>query len=401
MIINNLFRRDSKDKIRHVELFLNEHIAVDGTIFYSITGKTGVYQGKMIPRPFVTIDQGKVKRTVKEQAELQYNSLVSSYLDKGYKDSKSLEISNILDPTEVEQKVPKENLDQNGNKKPMLALSWECIKENVLNRVWYASAKIDGVRSLMYHKNGIIYTSSRGGKDYDVPTTYIREDPYLLSFFNQYPDVILDGELYIHGKPLSYISGITRLQNLCPKHRELSYYIYDIVDESKPFKERINILKDLAHYASLQALALDVHDMFKVVDHILVQGKDNIINLHNKYVSEGYEGLVIRDPEQVYKCGARDKRMLKIKMFQDSEFKIIGVTDGLRAEDFVFNMETKEGYPFEAKPMGDRALKMWYRENINQIIGTMATVKYFGYTTTDKPVPNLPIFKALRNETDI
>lgn len=24
---------------------------------------------------------------------------------------------------------------------------------------------------------------------------------------------------------------------------------------------------------------------------------------------------------------------------------------------FVFNMKTKDGYPFEAKPMGDRALK--------------------------------------------
>lgn len=123
MITNNLFRRDNKGKIRHVELFLNEHIAVDSTLFYSITGKTGVFQGKMTSRPLVTIDQGKVKRTVKEQAELQYNSLINSYLDKGYKDSKSLEILNILDPTEVEQKVPNENLDQNGNKKPMLALS--------------------------------------------------------------------------------------------------------------------------------------------------------------------------------------------------------------------------------------------------------------------------------------
>lgn len=44
-------------------------------------------------------------------------------------------------------------------------------------------------------------------------------------------------------------------------------------------------------------------------------------------------------------------------MFQDDEFEITGMTDGLREEDFVFNMKTKDGYPFEAKPMGDRALK--------------------------------------------
>ena len=88
-----------------------------------------------------------------------------------------------------------------------------------------------------------------------------------------------------------------------------------------------------------------------------VSGKDAIIQLHNQYVSEGYEGLVIRDPNEKYKCGARDKRMLKVKMFQDDEFEITGMTDGLREEDFVFNMKTKDGYPFEAKPMGDRALK--------------------------------------------
>ena len=63
------------------------------------------------------------------------------------------------------------------------------------------------------------------------------------------------------------------------------------------------------------------------------------------------------DPNEKYKCGARDKRMLKVKMFQDDEFEITGMTDGLREEDFVFNMKTKDGYPFEAKPMGDRALK--------------------------------------------
>lgn len=93
--------------------------------------------------------------------------------------------------------------------------------------------------------------------------------------------------------------------------------------------------------------------------------------------------------------------MLKVKMFQDDEFKIIGITDGLREEDFVFNMETKEGYSFEAKPMGDRALKKWYRDNIDQIIGKIATVKYFGYTSTDKPVPNLPVMKALRDKIDM
>ena len=120
---HNLFKRDNKDKIRHVQIYLNEHKTVDNEVFYSITGKTGIYNGTMTSRPLVTIDQGKVKRTVKEQAKLQYNSLLSSYLDKGYKTSEDIGIIDCTDKDDVENKVPKLNTDQHGNLKPMLALS--------------------------------------------------------------------------------------------------------------------------------------------------------------------------------------------------------------------------------------------------------------------------------------
>ena len=252
----------------------------------------------------------------------------------------------------------------------------------------------------MYYKNGEIVTSSRGGKDYDIPTTYIRNDSFLKLFFEKNPDLVLDGELYIHGKPLSYISGIVRLQELCDKHKELQYYVYDLVDEKSDFEKRLKLLKHLEVCVSLNSFK---PDKVVVVEHEKVSGKESIIKLHNKYVADGYEGLVIRDPNEKYKCGARDKRMLKVKMFQDAEFEITGMTEGLREEDFVFNLKTKEGYAYlsQRKDKEDRALKQWYRKNINNIIGKFATVKYFGYTTTDKPVPNLPVMKALRDEIDM
>lgn len=159
---NNLFRRDNKNKIRHVELFLNEHSDyVKGETFYSITGKTGLYQGKMIPRPLITIDKGKVKRTPLEQATLQYNSLITSYLDKGYKDAQDLSIVNILDSIEVESKVPEQNTDNRGNLKPMLALSWEGVKDEIINKHWLASTKLDG--RLMPSKNSVNSVNSEMG----------------------------------------------------------------------------------------------------------------------------------------------------------------------------------------------------------------------------------------------
>ena len=384
---NDLFKRDSNKNLRHVQLNLYHDEE-----YYRITGKTGLYQGSMIGRPVLVITKGKAKRTVLEQATLQYDSLVNSYLDKGYKKAEDLNIVNINDRSEVESKVPKQTTDNKGNLKPMLALSIDNIpvsKQSVLNNKWFGSKKIDGVRALLFKKDGVIQTSSRGGKDYNVAAHYIITDPFVVQLFELYPDYVFDGELYIHGKPLSYISGLCRLETLEGRHKELTFQCYDIVREDLPFKERKAILDSIEFVRPAES-------KFIIVQHVEVSGKSQIIELHDKYVANGYEGLVIRDPNETYKCGARDRRMIKIKMFQDDEFQITGITEGLRKEDFVFNMITREGYPFEAKPMGDRALKDWYRENIDKIIGKYATVKYFGYTTTDKPVPNLPVMKALR-----
>jgi hypothetical protein len=35
------------------------------------------------------------------------------------------------------------------------------------------------------------------------------------------------------------------------------------------------------------------------------------------------------------------------------------------------------------------------------MVGCMATVKHFGMTNTEQPVPNLPVWKCLRIEKDI
>jgi hypothetical protein len=49
--------------------------------------------------------------------------------------------------------------------------------------------------------------------------------------------------------------------------------------------------------------------------------------------------------------------MIKIKEFCDSEFKIVGITEGLRPEDMCFSLEASNGKLFDAKPIGDRQLK--------------------------------------------
>lgn len=88
--------------------------------YYTITGETGLYKGKLVPRPGIYIGAGRVKRTIKEQAELEFNAIIKKYKDKGYKDIEDLGYKQLsdFDPDKV---LPKEKKDQNGVLKPMLA----------------------------------------------------------------------------------------------------------------------------------------------------------------------------------------------------------------------------------------------------------------------------------------
>ena len=243
-------------------------------------------------------------------------------------------------------------------------------------------------------KDGELHTASRGGSNYDVAATYILQDAYIKSLFENNPNLILDGELYNHnpsgGWNLQKISGLGRLETLHPDHSQLRFYCYDFVDENKTFKERWDFLK---------SLNVPWNSLLTIVEHVEACNNDEINKLHDDWVANGYEGLVMRDPDKTYKSNCRDRRMQKLKRFSDLDAIITGISEGLRDEDFVFTMKLGNGIEFEAKPIGDRELKRWYRENLDNIIGEYGTVKYFNITPDGKP--NLPVFLRVRDKKDM
>lgn len=391
---DTLITRDSKGKVRQINIACewNEKFQM-----YVITRSSGLYGGKFITQPNIEITKGKVKRTITEQAELEYNSNIKSYLDKGYKKISDFGYTNI-DEFNPDKVLPKDKTDTKGVKKPMLCKVYDTTDLKTQKvPYWLISTKLDGVRCLLFMKDGEIKTSSRGGQDYDIATTYIKQDPFLLEVFNQYPNIILDGEIYRHGWNLSTISGLCRLESVEERHKELCFHCYDIVDEDSTFSKRFAILQNLYQLRETNY----PESKLVIVEHTVVKSNQEIMAVHNRFVAEGYEGAVIRNPNEVYKCGGRDRRMQKIKIFVDSEFKILGLSEGLRDEDMCFIMETADGNQFKAKPVGTREDKQWYREHIKELIGKMGTVKYFGMTNTEHPVPNLPVFKSVRLDKDV
>ena len=379
---------DSKGKVRYIHIWTEK---VDDK--YLIHRESGLLTGKKVVAPDIEILKGKVKRTIEEQCELEFNSNFKKYLDKGYKDVSDLKLSELTD-AKCNEILGTTKTDANGALKPMLCKVLDKTNKKLTDKKWYGSYKHDGVRMLLFLRDGEVHTSSRGGGDYDIPATYIRQDPYIVQLLTENEGLILDGELYRHGWNLQKISGLARKETLEEDHKQLCYHCYDIVDESSTFKQRVERLNKFKQNCPENSKLI-------IIEQRLISGLDSIMEMHNEAVANGYEGLVIKDPDKEYKCGARDNRALKVKEFVDDEFKILGLVEGLRDEDMCFLMEMPDGTQFKAKPIGDRALKQYYRENINDIVGKMGTVKYFGMTNTEHPVPNLPSFRAIRIENDL
>ena len=399
-----LVSKDSKGKIRVVEIFYEGD---ETTRIYTIYRYTGQFEGKLTTQPKIVVDRGKATRNIHEQVELQFNALVKGYKDKGY-----IELENEIDNYSSEDLYKlfgDAPAGTNGVVKPMLAKQADKVtKTNIFNKKWIASRKIDGLRCIIYlGDDGKLHTSSRGATNYDSAMFEILTHPALIKLFKNNKGLMLDGECYHHGYTLQQINSIARTQKVAKDLEILQFYWYDIVDLNNPFKNRLvkmkSIANELKEYGS--EIGWEPDRMFKenelriqFVPQVEVSGWDNMMKLHNEYVSEGWEGLVIRDPEKPYKPNGRTNDMLKIKIYKDDCFKVVGKEAGLRgSEDMVFIMQMPDGRTFKAKPFGDREQKEEYWINFEEKYnGHIGECKFFYYS--DDGIPLQPAFKAFRDD---
>ena len=370
---------------------------------YIIQRSYGQVQGKNTLSPEIIVDKTKQKRNWREQYTLQFNSEVKKFLDKGY-----IEVEkhpNEYEESELDALFGDVKTNQYGVIKPQLAKQSEKVTNTkIFDNEWMISRKLDGVKALFYYKNGKIHTASRGGEDYDCATIHIRTYKPLVEFFKEYPNVILDGELFVRGKSLQQISGAARMEKNAYDCEWLQYWVYDcyVTNGSEiPAKDRQAFLIDVLNkkYGIFVYNATDLDDLtdcVRLLHQDIVSGWNNMIDYHNQFVGEGFEGAVIKDPSKPYKPGSRGNQLIKIKMYQSEDFKVIDYELGLRgSEDMTFICELEDGRTFKAMPVGDRAVKAEYVENFeSKYRGHKAECTFFNYSDDGIPTqPKLRIFR--------
>ena len=398
-----LISRDTKGKIR-IAIISYELVKEENNRYFIIHRTSGQLHGKRTSQPDKIVERGKATRNLWQQVELETNHLVKEKKDKGYREIEK-------DPEEYSESELNEILGniitgQNGVPKPMLAKQADKVTDTkIFNREWYASRKIDGLRVLIYmgddHK---LHTASRGAMNYDAAMNEILNHPTLIKIFQEYPGLIMDGEAYHHGWTLQQLNSVARTQVTVVDYEVLQFYWYDIVDTNSTFDERWALMNDIKDQYNL---SFDPEKEFndeelrvQFVPQLVVSSWNAMMDLHNEYVSEGWEGLVIRDPDKVYRPNGRTNDMIKIKVYKDDCFKVVGKEAGLRgSEDMVFIMEMKDGRTFKAKPFGDREQKEEYWNNFEEKYnGHIGECKFFYYS--DDGIPLQPAFKAFRDDLE-
>ncbi len=267
---------------------------------------------------------------------------------------------------------------------PMLAKSFTDRKDKV---VWpaFGQVKLDGLRCLSHLVDGKIMLQSRGNKFYTLPHIQKQLENILQ------PGVVLDGELYTHGISLQTINSYVRGQK--PECSVIEYHVYDVVSD-KPFSGRLQDLNELATCEGAPSV--------KVVETVKLDSEEEAVAFQASCVEQGYEGAMIRSAAGLYRYGYRSPDLLKMKTFQDDEFRIVGwqVGKGKFASVPTFKCVTKTGQTFDVTPRGTEEERLEMLKEANQSVGKLLTVKYF-MLSPDSAVPLYPVGLNIRDESDL
>jgi DNA ligase-1 len=351
-----LYIKDAKGKLRMWSIEQKE----DGLEIIH-----GLVDGKK-QKEFEYIDFGLANRDKHEQRQLKFDSKVKRRMDQGY----------VLDRSVAELSVGR-SLNSLGLPRPMLAHKYDS-KHPVNGK--FIQPKLDGHRCLISKRGGTLIAYSRNAK-LILSIQHILDEVYRLDVDN----IVLDGELYIHGEKLQKISSLVR--KVQPESERLKYFVYDTVDEKTDFASRALQLshafgKQRFKHTSLLQTTICNNDLKHQFDLA---------------IEDGFEGIMIRDPLSMYESGKRSKSLLKMKKFHDAEFKVVGIKKSADGWGIAV-CETKKGDLFSVTAPGTAEEKLAVAEHPGNFIGGLITVEYAGMTKDG--IPFHPVAKCWRYSED-
>ena len=385
--LHPLYKIDSKGKVRVWRI----SIAHTG-VYPEYMIEHGVNKGKMVTTS-TEIKGGKNigranETTPGEQAVLEAESLWNKQLSrKGYS-----------------QTVPTSKADQPFA--PMLAKSYNKpgtdltdLKDGKhIGFPCYYQPKLDGIRctaNLQIFSGGYtIYLRSRQYKIFESLPHICDEIRDMKFLHSASTDIYLDGELYVHGEEFQELTSAIKRDEPSENSAKVEYHIYDVFDRKNP---------DWSYNERMKWLEKNIvpNKIIKLVKAGVVNNASEVRTQLHANIKLGYEGIMLRNTDGVYKARGRSKDLQKVKLFIDEEFEIVDAKEnkGKMQGQCTLICKTKEGHTFGVKPEGSDAVRRqyWVDFKAGKLTGEMLTVRFFAWTTSKKSVPRFPVGIAVRN----
>lgn len=288
--------------------------------------------------------------------------------------------------------------------KPMLACASPKDHSKIKFPTW-ASPKLDGIRCVIRDGKAL----SRSLKPIsNIHTRTTLEDLNLPN---------LDGELMIKGSTnFSDVSSAIMSRSGWPA---FEYHVFDIqMRDPQPYRRR---------YRELKYIVTQYGHPLILVEHWIVPNAKEMLADESYILSEGYEGLMLRDPDSPYKFGrstVREGYLMKLKRFHDDEAEVIGASELMHNENvqmvnavgYAERSMSKEnlvpagilgklqvrwkGVEFGIGSGFDAATRrsLWDDHNASLLAGRIVKFKYF--EVGSKGAPRFPIFLGFCDPLD-
>lgn len=293
------------------------------------------------------------------------------------------------------KKIKSENFIEDINKvddilfnPPMLAKEYDC---NFNDKIKFCQPKLDGIRCNISIEDGEVKAISRKNNPF-YTVEHIKET--LKEILLEFPTIHFDGELYNHEfhDDFNKVVSLVKKEKLNEEDKEevvkyVRYNVYDLWDDLNPnmtFEERNELINNLLYGIPF----------VDIVETYVINNEDDIEKYFNYFVSNGYEGEILRtnDPYE----HKRSKNLLKYKKFNENEFQILDILEGKNKDVAEYAwIKLDENNTCKATLSYSDEECRYMINNKQEFIGKMATVKYFGYTKDGKL--RFPVLKTIRN----
>lgn len=285
--------------------------------------------------------------------------------------------------------LPKFNTHADGKFIPMLCKTLEDNKPFEKGS-YFGQWKINGERCIItadksndLFRNIKLYYRSREGVDWTDKLTYL--DEFIIPKINK--DILdmmieegvgLDGELYLPGYGINEINSFIKNPDI-PQHYQLQFWCYDLCIENMSAIKRRELLSPMNIYDIF--ISKDIHynnqHRFHYLPGYTISSIEEAIEMRDKFISYGFEGLVIREKNTEYQFGGRrNNAMLKFKRKEDGLFEILAIKEDKRGLPIFTLKNDINDELFDATINLPQDKQKFYLEVKDTIIGKKGLVEY-------------------------